>query len=143
VSASGGVAELRGGPLDATDPADTAGSQQAPLQRLRADSELRVVCRPDNPITGAVAVRAFFVRGEDAEEVSPVVRLAPTGAADLRLRGASLLSRHKGPGALVIVLGRSADIAALSPRQVAAGGPAATSDRLRRLTVPLDLIDGP
>jgi hypothetical protein len=145
VSASGGVAELRGG---TSESADAEGATTASVQRLRTESELRVICRPDNAITGPLAVRAFFVQGDHVDEVAPLIQLAPTGAAELRLRGSDLLPRHRGRGTLRVVVGRPADIRAVVPQMAATGsadtsGPAARQDGRRWLAVPLDLFDRP
>lgn len=147
VSASGGVAELRGGKSEADD-ADSAATATAPVQRLRAESELRVVCRPDSAITGPLAVRAFFAQGDDIDEVVPVIQTAATGAFDLRLRGSDLLPRHRGHGSLRVVVGRPAAIRAVLPPMAAKAsgdisGSTARHDDRRWLTVPLDLLDLP
>lgn len=145
VSASGGVADLRGGKSES---AEADGATTASVQRLRPESELRVICRPDNAITGPLAVRAFFVQGDNAGEVTPLVQLAPTGAAELRLRGSDLLPRYRGRGTLRVVVGRPADIRAVVPQVAVAGsgdssGSPARNDGRRWLTVPLELVDLP
>jgi hypothetical protein len=132
VTASGGVAELRGGKSDTA----VADGTTTATQRLRAESELRVTCRPDSAIEGPVAVRAFFVQGNDAAEVRPLVVVAATGAAELRLRGVDLLGGHRGHGNLRIVLGRPDAVRAVAAR--VAVDPSGAS-ALRWLTVPLDL----
>ena len=116
VSASGGVAELRGGKPEATE---AGGTTTTPTERLRAESELRVICRPDSAIAGPVAVRAFFVQGADVDEVTPAVQLAATGAAELRVRGADLVGRHRGHGNLRVVVGRPGAVRAVDARMVA------------------------
>jgi hypothetical protein len=95
-----------------------------------------------------LAVRAFFVQGDSVDEVTPVVQLAPTGAAELRLRGSDLLPGHRGRGALRVVVGRPADIRAVVPQAAATAATdtsvsAARHDGRRWLTVPLDLLDRP
>jgi hypothetical protein len=133
VSASGGVAELRGAKPDALDAAGTTTA----TQRLRPESELRVTCRPDTAIEGPVAVRAFFVQGgNDVTEVRPLVVLAASGAAELRLRGVDLLGQHRGHGDLRVVVGRPDAVRTLDLRAAIAPSGATT---LRWLTVPLDL----
>ena len=126
LSVSGGVAELRGAP------SDTARGEGvvAAGQRVRADTELRIVCRPDTAIVGPIAVRVFFVQGEILDELHPVVRVAVTGAAEVRVRGAELLARHRGRGSLRILVGR--------PDAVRDHGTTETEQR-RALTVPLAL----
>ena len=143
VSASGGVSELRAG---RPEPGTEDGTTIAPPERLRSESELRVVCRPDTAIVGPLAVRAFFVQGDAVDEVIPVVQLAPTGAVELRLSGHDLLSRHRGQGRLRVVVGRPRAIREVAPPMAASesderyGSTSARGDR-RWLTVPLDLLE--
>ncbi|MES1205863.1 MAG: hypothetical protein ABUS79_07995 [Pseudomonadota bacterium] len=139
VTASGGVADVRGARPDPTLP----DNHTAPIERIRAESELRVTCRPDSATEGPVAARAFFVQGTTVEEVRPTVEIADTGAVDLRLRGSDLVGRHRGPGSLRVVVGRPDAVRSIDPRSAAAERPegfASASDQ-RWLTVPLD-IDG-
>ena len=143
VSASGGVSELRAGK---PDPGTEDGTTVAPPERLRSESELRVVCRPDTAITGPLAVRAFFVQGYVVDEVIPVIQLAASGAVELRLHGHDLLARHRGQGRLRVVVGRPRAIRAVAPPMAASesderyGSASVRSDR-RWLTVPLDLLE--
>jgi len=140
VTASGGVAEVRGGAADSTLP----DGQTTPTERLRAASELRVTCRPDVALEGPVAARAFFVQGTTIEEVKPRIQVAATGAVELRLPGSELTGRYQGQGALRVVIGRPDTLRTIDPRtaafDAAAGAPVAANGSDRRwLTVPLDL----
>jgi hypothetical protein len=132
VSATGGVADVRGAGSK-TAPAD---GTTAARQRLRPESQLRVVCRPDTSVVGPVAVRAFFIQGGQITEVKPQIATAPTGAIELRVRGADL-GGNRGQGDLRVVLGRPDAVLAFDPH--ADGTKKIDGPALRRLTVPLDL----
>jgi hypothetical protein len=148
VAASGGVAELRGARAEGTKDGTKAGADDgadeaadrattARSARLRPESELRVTLRPQRAVAGPVAVRAFFLQGGDVEELRPAIEVAPSGAAELRLRGADLVGRHRGAGILRVVVGRVAAVGALGA--TAAVGAGSDGSSLRWLTVPVAL----
>ena len=105
-------------------------------QRLDPDSTRVVAARPETAVTGTVAARAFVVQGDgDATEVAPNAQVAPTGAIELRFRGADLIGTRHGAARLRVVVGRPEALRALPARS-----PSAVADpRWRELTVPLDL----
>jgi hypothetical protein len=131
VSATGGIAELRG-----PAPGIVVEGRTALAQRLNAQSELEVACRPDSAVAGPMAARAFLVHGGAADEVRPDVQVAPTGAVALRIRGAALVALHTGEAELRVVIGRPAVVSVIAaPVAVAAND----SEGVRWLTVPLRL----
>ena len=129
ISASGGVADLRG-----PAPGVVVEGQTAPVQRLRPQSELEIACRPDSAVAGPVAARVFFVHGGVVEELRPDVQVAPTGAVALRIRGSELVALHIGQAELRVVIGRPAVVGAIASPPAASDGEGA-----RWLTVPLRL----
>jgi hypothetical protein len=133
VSASGGVRETRG-----VAPAPTAGGGEttAASQRVTPASELVVVCRPETGVTDEVAARTFFVQGSDVTEIHPRTQVAPSGAVELRFRGAELPGHGPGPAAVRVVVGRADRVRSTESRAALAG---ALAPGTRWLTVPLDL----
>jgi hypothetical protein len=131
ISANGGIKELRG-----TDPASSqaAGMVAAP-QRLRPESHLVAIARPDVAVEGPVAVRVFVVQGAKAEEVRPQVRIAPSGAVEVRAAVAEVFGDRRGHWDMVVLVARSEALRKVEPAVALATPPAAT---WRRLTVPLD-----
>jgi len=133
VAASGGMREDRG----ATRP-PSADETTAPLQRVRPDSELVVTLRPATTVDGTVEARAFLVQGTDVSEVRALTQIAPSGAVELRLRGADIAGERHGHALLRILVGRPGSIAPASPAiERGTSGPGR-----RVLTVPVD-FDGP
>jgi hypothetical protein len=113
---------------------DAADGRTARAQRLSAQSELQIACRPETAVAGPVAVRAFFVHSGAFDEVRPDVEVAATGAVALRIRGSALLAHHRGPGELRVVVGRPAAVSAVTtPLQVTNG------EGYRWLSVPIDV----
>jgi hypothetical protein len=133
ISASGGVRETRG-----VAPAATTGGDEttAASQRVTPASELVIVCRPETGVTDEVAARTFFVQGADVSEVHPRIQVAPSGAVELRLRGAELPGHGPGPAAVRVVVGRADRVRSTESRAALAGS---VAPGLRWLTVPLDL----
>ncbi len=136
VMASGGVMDVRGGAPGATQDEGPV----APTQRVRAQTELLVTCRPETAVVGQVAARAFLVDGANGSpkvsEVRPRVRVATTGAVELRVAGSDLLGRGGGRATLRVVVGRPDALRAVDGRAAvnATGG-----DGIRWLAVPLDV----
>jgi hypothetical protein len=125
VSASGGVAEMRG------PASETAGdSATTALQNVGGATELRITCRPVVAATGPVSVRVLFVQNQISNEIHPSIRVAPTGAAEIRVRGSELIGRYRGRGDLRVLIGRPA----------AVSEDRAGADDLRTLIVPIDLL---
>jgi len=134
VIARGGVQEQRGG----APTGDADGAQVvAPVQRVRGDSQLVVAVRPEIAVSGPVAARAFVVQGAEASEVLPHAEVAPTGAIELRFRGADLIGTRRGSASLRVIVGRPEALRTLA--EGAAPEPAGTPARWRLLTVPLEL----
>jgi hypothetical protein len=141
-SASGGVALLRGGSGSGVGVAAGIDDTTTTPQRIRRDSELRVVCRPDSAISEPIAVRAFVVQDGSADEVHPAIQIASSGAAELRLAGGDLVARHHGHATLRVAIGRAPAVDAFNPRDAIAGSAATgpgSAIAARWLTVPLDL----
>lgn len=125
LAVTGGVQELRGGPAD-----KTAALAAAPI-RVRPDSSLVVTLRPAVSVQGSVAVRAFFIatanpardRGTTSPrapaELNPRVRVAASGAAELRLLGRELAEAGDVQGSLRILVGRPAAVSRAAPNDVA------------------------
>ena len=132
IAAQGGIKDVRGGG------AAEAGGQdpsRAPPQRVRPSSELVISVRPDTPVSGPITARAFVVQGtEVAEARAADLRVAPSGAAQLVLKGADLIGQRQGQAILRVVVGRTRALEGLDPRRVAreSSGPG-----WRVLTVPL------
>jgi len=131
ITARGGTKQARGAAADGDDEARTV----APEQRLEPDSTLVVAARPETAVTGTVAARAFVVQGDDVSEVAPNAQVAPTGAIELRFRGADLIGSRHGAARLRVVVGRPEGLRALPPPSPSG----AADQRWRELTVPLDL----
>ena len=132
VTATGGVKTLRGGPASGLD----EESAVAAVQVLGRDTELKVFCRPQTAVGGAIAVRAFFVRDGQSTEIRPGVRIAPTGAIELTARANDVFGGIPAHGNLRVVVGRPEAVRAMNPN-LALDGPPAASDA-RWLTVPVE-----
>ncbi len=119
ISASGGIREMRG-----AEPAagQAPGSIAAP-QRLRPDSRLVVVARPDVAVDGPIAVGVFLSQAGRTEEIRPQIQIAPSGAVEIRASAADVFAGRTGHWDLVVLIGRS------KPSEPTA----------RRLTVPVDI----
>ena len=112
ISAEGGEKDVRGAP------APGGGTPTlATLQRVRARSELTVSVRPETPVKGAVAARAFVVSGDAIAEAPAISEVAPSGAVRLVLKGADLVGARRGPGLLRVVLGRPDVVAGFDPQR--------------------------
>ena len=137
VAARGGIKQARG--VDGDGPDD--GRTMAPEQQVEADSVLVVAARPETAVTGTVAARAFVVQGDDASEIPSNAQVAPTGAIELRFRGAELIGGRHGAASLRVVVGRPEALRQFPARPIL---PAATvaDGRWRVLTVPLGLPPG-
>jgi hypothetical protein len=132
VSAAGGIKEYRG----AHDDADEE-SMVATVQRVGADTELRIVCRPQSAASGQVTARAFLVRDGQSEEIRPKLRVAQTGAIELTVRGSDLGARGgTGSGKLRIAVSRPEHVSEIDPK---AAVEATLGANLRWLTVPVEL----
>ena len=134
IAARGGIKQARG---LTTDSADDAGSV-AQQQRLEPESLLIVAARPETAVTGTVAARAFVIQGNDANEVAANAQVAPTGAIELRFRGADLIGDRHGAASLRVLVGRPEALRTL-PARAPLSPPAPEDARWRVLTVPLDL----
>jgi hypothetical protein len=134
ITASGGVREQRG-----TAAPTGRDATAAALQRVRPESELVVTLRPESAVEGSVAARAFLVQGAEVTDVPAPTRVAPSGAVELRLRGADLVGQRRGPAVLNVLVGRPRAVAAATPRALES---VTSSPGVRVLTVPVDL-DGP
>lgn len=134
IAARGGTKQARGAVAETPDDPGTI----APEQRLEPDSTLVVVARPDTAVAGTVAARAFVVQGDDASEVASNAQVAPTGAIELRFRGADLIGTRHGAARLRVIVGRPEALQPLSARSKPAPSEV-TGARWRELTVPLDL----
>lgn len=138
VSATGGLKTLRGGPGHAAEPESAVAERQI----LGPDNELRVICRPQTSVRGAVAARAFFVHDGQWRELRPEMRTADSGAIELTARARDIVGVASGAGGagrdaeLRIVVGRPEVVAALRPQPAWQGtsGPEA-----HWLTVPIEL----
>jgi hypothetical protein len=132
VSAAGGIKEYRG----AHDDPDEE-SVVATVQRVGADTELRIVCRPQSAASGQVTARAFLVRDGQSEEIRPKLRIAQTGAIELTVRGSDLGARGgTGSGKLRIAVSRPEHVSEIDPK---AAVEATLGANLRWLTVPVEL----
>jgi hypothetical protein len=132
VSAAGGMKEYRG----AHDDPDEE-SVVATVQRVGADTELRIVCRPQSAASGQVTARAFLVRDGQSEEIRPKLRIAQTGAIELTVRGSDLGARGgTGSGKLRIAVSRPEHVSEIDPK---AAVEATLGANLRWLTVPVEL----
>jgi hypothetical protein len=141
-SASGGVALVRGGSGSGDGIAAGIDDTTTALQRIRRDSELRIVCRPDRAISEPISVRAFVVQGASADEVHPAIQIAPTGAAELRLAGGDLVAQRHGHATLRVAIGRAPAVEAIAPRDAISGSAGIGPENAiaaRWLTVPLDI----
>jgi hypothetical protein len=132
VSAAGGIKEYRG----AHDDPDEE-SVVATVQRVGADTELKIVCRPQSAASGQVTARAFLVRDGQSEEIRPKLRIAQTGAIELTVRGSDLGARGgTGSGKLRIAVSRPEHVSEIDPK---AAVDATLGANLRWLTVPVEL----
>jgi len=132
VSAAGGIKEFRG----AHDDPDEE-SVVATVQRVGADTELRIVCRPQSAASGQVTARAFLVRDGQSEEIRPKLRIAQTGAIELTVRGSDLgAGGGTGNGKLRIAVSRPEHVSEIDPK---AAVEATLGANLRWLTVPVEL----
>jgi hypothetical protein len=132
VSAAGGIKEYRG----AHDDPDEE-SVVATVQRVGADTELRIVCRPQSAASGQVTARAFLVRDGQSEEIRPKLRIAQTGAIELTVRGSDLgAGGGTGSGKLRIAVSRPEHVSEIDPK---AAVEATLGTNLRWLTVPVEL----
>lgn len=136
LAVTGGIQELRSGHADAEEPARAVAP---PPVRLRPDSALVVTLRPAVGVEGSVGVRAFFIAtangaaatAQPATELSPRTRIAPSGAAELRLLGreivqpATVSPQTPVRGLLRIVVGRPAAISRIAPNDVPSSDDAA------------------
>jgi len=134
IAARGGIKQDRGLPTDSADD----GSSVAQQQQLEPESLLIVAARPETAVTGTVAARAFVVQGDDATEVASNAQVAPTGAIELRFRGADLIGARHGAASLRVLVGRPEALRAL-PARAPLAPPALGDARWRMLTVPLEL----
>jgi hypothetical protein len=133
VTAQGGLKTVRGGPVEPT----REGATPRP-ERIALDTELIVHARPAIAVDGPVSVRAFAIRDGTAHELPAQVELAPSGAAEVRVRpGAGLVK--PGPATLRILIGRVADVRDAKPIDAALASVDASGRRW--LTVPIDLGD--
>lgn len=155
VAVSGGAADTRGAIAGDGTNSRPAAAARTPAVRVRSGSELRISCRPETAVVGAVRARAFFVHDGAVAEVKPAVRIADTGAVELRLPAAALgAAVQAGPtvtaGAgraprdeLRVVLGRPETIAALTAADVDKPHTERPRERAaqRWFVLPLDLSD--
>jgi hypothetical protein len=132
VTATGGVKTLRGGPSNGQDE-ETA---VAAVQVLGADTELKVYCRPQTAVGGALAVRAFFVHDGKSSEIRPGVRIASTGAIELSARANDVFEGVPAHGNVRVVVGRPETVRAMNPNLALEGTPPAKD--VRWLTVPVE-----
>jgi hypothetical protein len=94
LSLSGSVSEVRG---DVPTPSATA--------KVRPDSTLTVVLRPDAPTARALEARAFVEQGGSLRRVEAPVELSPEGAARLVARADRLFNPPRGAHRLVVAVG--------------------------------------
>lgn len=129
ITAEGGEKDIRGGPAAAGE-----GPTVAALQKVRGTSELVVSLRPDTAVSEPTSARAFVVRDGEVAEVRAVLRVAPSGAVQLVVRGADLRDGRSGQALLRVAVGRPRALERVDPQRVArqASGPG-----WRALTVPL------
>jgi hypothetical protein len=132
VSATGGIKDYRGG----AGPDSDDETVVATVQRVSADTELRIVCRPQSASAGPVTARTFVVRDAEAEEIRPKMRIAPTGAIEMTIEGRELIGAGNGHEKLRIAIGRPDHASEIDPKSAVegAGGP-----NTRWLTVPIEL----
>ena len=137
VAARGGIKQARGLDADGLDDGRTVAREQ----QVEPDSVLVVAARPETAVTGTVAARAFVVQGDEASEIASNAQVAPTGAIELRFRGAELIGGRRGAASLRVVVGRPEALRDFPARP---GLPAAavSDGRWRVLTVPLGLPPG-
>jgi hypothetical protein len=134
VSATGGVKTMRGGAANGLD----EESAVTPVQIIGRDTELKVFCRPQTAVGGAIAVRAFFVRDGQSNEIRPRVRMAPTGAVELTARANDVFEGAPTHGSVRIVVGRPDAVRAMNPnRALDATSPVPEA---RWLTVPVETL---
>jgi hypothetical protein len=131
VSATGGIKDYRGASPDSDDE-----SVVATVQRVGADTELRVVCRPQSASAGPVTARTFVVRDAEVEEIRPKMRIAPTGAIEMTIAGRDLIGTGNGPEKLRIAIGRPDHASEIDPKSAVEG---AGGTNTRWLTVPVEL----
>jgi hypothetical protein len=133
VTAEGGLKTVRGG-----DPNGGGAATIARPERIGRDTELVVHARPATAVDGPLALRAFAIQGGVARELAAQVELAPSGAAEVRVRpGAATV--QAGRITLLILIGRVDDVRAATLVEAAAS-PADANGR-RWLTLLLDLAD--
>lgn len=137
IAARGGIKQARGVATDGPEDGQTVAAEQ----QLEPDSLLVVTARPETAVDGTVAARAFVVQGDQATEVAPNAQVAPTGAIELRFRGAELIGARHGAASLRLIVGRPEALQAL-PAGPTLPAAAVTDARWRVLTVPLLLPQG-
>jgi hypothetical protein len=134
IAARGGIKQARGVAADGAED----GKRVVEEQQLEPDSLLVVTARPETAVDGTVAARVFVVQGDQATEVAPNAQVAPTGAIELRFRGADLIGARHGAASLRVIVGRPEALQAL-PAGPGLPASAVTDARWRVLTVPLAL----
>jgi hypothetical protein len=134
VSATGGVKTMRGGAASGADDE----SAVTPVQILGRDTELKMFCRPQTAVGGAIAVRAFFVRDGQSNEIRPRVRMAPTGAVELTAKANDVFEGAPTHGSVRIVVGRPDAVRAMNPIRALDG--TSPVPEARWLTVPVETL---
>jgi hypothetical protein len=96
---------------------------------------LAIEMRPREDVGAALDVHTFAVRGGKAGEAHAAVRVAPSGAVDVRGTASDLAGAAPGDADVVVVVARSG--ATVDPRAVAEGASAPRGVAVGRVRVHL------